>query len=263
MSLRRLLPVLVLALLALPATAGAALHEGAAAASAAEAEVTTTAKSAKAAKASRAAPRARTVIRTRRSWECRGRLRAYGRLPIKVISNMPNPGDGDAIRLIGCRGDGKRRTVDLILDVNGNGRDRGTASDAVRIGMDARDLKVTGDVECGARHTNPSIHQDIVQALSGRNIRFVNFTSGNMRTGDWTCWGAGGGWYVTWANGRIPRNQICSHCRLATYNQNLRIDRSIHSGAKHSVFGFHRSYGIFIGSGARRPVNRHNRVRHY
>jgi hypothetical protein len=263
MSRRRLLPVLVLALLALPATAGAALHEGAAAASAAEAEVTTTAKSAKAAKASRAAPRARTVIRTRRSWECRGRLRAYGRLPIKVISNMPNPGDGDAIRLIGCRGDGKRRTVDLILDVNGNGRDRGTASDAVRIGMDARDLKVTGDVECGARHTNPSIHQDIVQALSGRNIRFVNFTSGNMRTGDWTCWGAGGGWYVTWANGGIPTNLICNHCRLSTCNQNLRIDESVHSGAKNSYFRYHRSYGKFIGDEARRPVDKNNRVRRH
>jgi hypothetical protein len=117
---------------------------------------------------------------------------------------MPNPGNGDAIRLIGCRGDGDRRTVDLILDVNGNGRDRGTAFDAVRIGMDSRGLVVTGDVECGARHTNPNIHQDIVQALSGRNIVFRDFTSGHPRSGQWTCWGAGGGWYVTWANGRIP-----------------------------------------------------------
>jgi hypothetical protein len=170
MSLRRLLPVLVLALLALPATAGAAIHEDAAAAS----EDAAKAKAVRASSA--AAPRARTVIRTRRSWECTGRLRAYGRLPIKVISNMPNPGNGDAIRLIGCRGDGRKRTVDLILDVNGNGRDRGTAYDAVRIGMDARDLKVTGDVECGRKHTDPGIHQDIVQALSGRNIRFTNFT---------------------------------------------------------------------------------------
>jgi hypothetical protein len=67
---------------------------------------------------------------------------------------MPNPGNGDAIRLIGCRGDGDRGTVDLILDVNGNGRDRGTAFDAVRIGMDTRGLVATGDVQprtCGSR----------------------------------------------------------------------------------------------------------------
>jgi hypothetical protein len=258
MRSRRLLPMLVLVLLAVPASAGAAVHEDAAAK---DEGGGVAAKAAASASASALAPG--RVIRTRRSWECTGRLRRYGRLPIKVISNMPNPGNGDAIRLTGCRGDGKRRTVDLILDVNGNGRDRGTGFDAVRIGMDARDLVVTGDVECGARHTDPNIHQDIVQALSGRNIVFRNFTSGNPGRGRWTCWGAGGGWYVTHANGGIPRNLICSRCRLATYNQNLRIDRSIHSGAKRSVFGFSRSYGIFIGPEARRPVNKRNRVIEY
>jgi hypothetical protein len=80
----------------------------------------------------------------------------------------------------------------------------GTAYDAVRIGLDAHDLVVTGNVECGARHTDPSIHQDIVQALSGSRITFVDFTSGDPSSGRWTCWGAGGGWYVTWANGSIP-----------------------------------------------------------
>jgi hypothetical protein len=251
---RRLLPVVALVFLAVPASAGAALPEGVAGSESAAATEAATAS---------ATLRPGKVIRTRRSWECRGRLRNYGRLPIKVISNMPNPGNGDAIRLIGCRGDGDRGTVDLILDVNGNGRDRGTAFDAVRIGMDARDLVVTGDVECGARHTNPNIHQDIVQALSGRNIYFRDFTSGHPRRGRWTCWGAGGGWYVTWANGRIPTNLICNRCRLATYNQNLRIDESVHSGAKNSLFGFSRSYGIFIGPDAVRPVNRRNRVVRY
>jgi hypothetical protein len=258
MRSRRLLPMLALVLLAVPASAGAGVHEDAAPKDEGGGAA---AKGAASTSASALAPG--RVIRTRRSWECTGRLRRYGRLPIKVISNMPNPGNGDAIRLIGCRGDGNRRTVDLILDVNGNGRDRGTAFDAVRIGMDARDLVVTGDVECGARHTNPNIHQDIVQALSGRNIVFRKFTSGNPGRGRWTCWGAGGGWYVSHANGRVPRNLICKRCRLATYNQNLRIDRSIHSGAKRSVFGFSRSYGIFIGPEARRPVNKRNRVIEY
>lgn len=253
MSLRRLLPVLVLALLCLPALASAALPESA------DAEES----SARAAASSTAALAPGRIIRTRRSWECRGSLRRYGRLPIKVISNMPNPGNGDAIRLIGCYGDGNRSTVDLILDVNGNRRDLGTAYDAVRIGQNARDLVVTGDVECGRRHTNPSIHQDIVQALSGRNIVFRDFTSGNPATGRWTCWGAGGGWYITWANGNIPTNLICNRCRLATYNQNLRIGESVRSGARNSVFGYHRSYGIFVERAARRPVNVNNRVRRY
>jgi hypothetical protein len=253
LSSRQVLIALILGLLAVPAVAGAELSEGS--------STTTSAAAAHAASAAALAPG--RVIRTRRSWECRGSLRRYGRLPIKVISNMRNPGNGDAIRLIGCRGDGNRRTVDLILDVNGNGRGRGTAFDAVRIGQDARDLVVTGDVECGRKHRNPGIHQDIVQALSGRNIVFRDFTSGHPRRGTWTCWGAGGGWYVTWANGSIPTRLICNRCRLATYNQNLRIDESVRSGARNSVFGFHRSYGIFIGPEAKRPVNRNNRVIHY
>jgi len=254
MSLRRLLPVLVLVLLAVPAAASAALPDGA---DGGEERV----QAASASSAAALAPG--RIIRTRRSWECRGSLRRYGRLPIKVISNMPNPGNGDAIRLIGCYGDGNRTTVDLILDVNGNGRGLGTAFDAVRIGQNARDMVVTGDVECGRKHTDPGIHQDIVQALSGRNIVFRNFTSGNPTTGRWTCWGAGGGWYITWANGDIPTNLICNRCRLATYNQNLRIGESVRSGARNSVFGYHRSYGIFIEGAARQPVNVNNRVRHY
>jgi len=122
---------------------------------------------------------------------------------------------------------------------------------------------VTGNVECGAR--SGSIHQDIVQALSGSRIEFRDFTSGNPETGDWSCWGAGGGWYVTWSqgNGPIPTDLICLRCRLATYNQNLRIDESVRSGARDSVFGYSRSYGIFIGPDAQSPVNVNNRVIEY
>jgi hypothetical protein len=254
MSLRRVLPVLIVALLAVPASAGATASETASAQ-----------ESAAAASASAAAARIvpGRVIRTRRSWECRGNLRRYGRLPIKIISTIRNPGDSDAIRLIGCVGDGNARTVDLILDVRGNRGNLGTAYDAVRIGQNSRGLVVTGRADCGRRHTNPSIHQDVVQALSGRNIIFRNFRSGRPFYRHWTCWGAGGGWYVTWANGGIPTNLICDRCVLGTYNQNLRIDESVRSGARNSVFGYHRSYGIFIGPEARQPVNRNNRVIRY
>ena len=122
---------------------------------------------------------------------------------------------------------------------------------------------VTGNAECGARSSNPSIHQDIVQALSGSNITFVDFTSGDPFTGRWTCWGAGGGWYITWANAGIPTDLICLRCILATYNQNLRIGESVRSGARDSVFGYSRSYGIFVENGAQSPVNINNRVIRY
>ena len=208
-------------------------------------------------------PPAGTVITTTSPWECSGPLAGFGPLPIKVVSTIPNPGNDNAISLRGCSGDGDPATVDLILDVRGNGADVGTAYDAVRIGQDAHDLVVTGNAECGARHSDPSIHQDVVQALSGSRIEFRDFTSGDPFTGRWTCWGAGGGWYVTWANAGIPTDLVCLRCVLATYNQNLRVDESLRSGARDSVFGFSRSYGIFIGPAAVEPVNVNNQVIEY
>lgn len=171
MHFRCLLPVLVLIFLAASASASAALPEDAV-------ESDTDSARSEAASSSRAALAPGRVIRTRRSWECTGRLRRYGRLPIKVISNMPNPGNGDAIRLIGCRGDGNRHTVDLILDVNGNGRGRGTAFDAVRIGYDTRDLVVTGDVECGEGTRTPASTR-----TSSRRFRAGGSSSGTSRRG--------------------------------------------------------------------------------
>ncbi|MGH3023268.1 MAG: hypothetical protein ACRDNI_06390 [Gaiellaceae bacterium] len=250
MTIRRLLSVLVLVLLAVPATASGGLSQSSVTDEASDAASSTSAAAAAAAPG--------RIIRTRRSWECRGSLRRYGRLPIKVISRMPNPGNGDAIRLIGCRGDGNASTVDLILDVRGNGRGRGTGYDAIKIGQSSRDLVVTGHAECGRKRGD--FHQDVVQAMSGTRITFRRFRSGNPRAHEWTCWGAGGGWFVAHGNGVIPRRVVCVRCRIAAYNQVMRIHDSVRSGARRSVFGFHRSYGIFIGPEAIRPVNSRNRV---
>ena len=217
------------------------------------------------------APTPGTVITTDRPWNCTGALTAFGTLPIKVVSTIANASANDndnAVSLRGCYGDGNPNTVDLILDIRGNGGSVGdgsigTSYDAVRIGQNAHDLVVTGNAECGARSSDPSIHQDIVQALSGSSITFVDFTSGDPFTGRWTCWGAGGGWYLTWANAGIPTDLICLRCVLATYNQNLRIGESVRSGARDSVFGYSRSYGVFVESGAQSPVNVNNRVIRY
>ena len=211
-------------------------------------------------------PPAGTVIVTNRPWNCTGPLSGFGALPVKVVSTIANASANDndnAVSLRGCSGDGDPATIDLILDIRGNRGAVGTSYDAVRIGQNAHDLVVTGNAECGARSSNPSIHQDVVQALSGNRIEFRDFTSGNPETGDWSCWGAGGGWYITWANAGIPTELICLRCKLATFNQNLRIDESVRSGARDSVFGFSRSYGIFIGPDAVDPVNVNNRVIEY
>jgi hypothetical protein len=211
-------------------------------------------------------PPAGTVITTTQPWDCRGALSSFGKLPIKVVSTIANAGASDndnAVNLRGCHGDGDPATIDLILDIRGNGSSTGTSYDAVRIGQNAHDLVVTGSAECGARNADPSIHQDVVQALSGARITFVDFTSGDPFTGRWTCWGAGGGWYITWANAGLPTDLICLRCALATYNQNLRIGESLRSGARESVFGYSRSYGIFVEPDAQGPVNEGNTVIRY
>jgi hypothetical protein len=212
-----------------------------------------------------------TVITTDRPWNCTGSLAAFGALPVKVVSTIANGGSNDndnAVSLRGCFGDGDPATIDLVLDIRGNGGSVGNGSvgtsyDAVRIGQNAHDLVVTGNAECGARNPDPAVHQDIVQALSGSDITFVDFTSGDPQTGTWSCWGAGGGWYITWANAGRPTDLICLRCKLATYNQNMRIGDSLRSGARDSVFGFSRSYGIFIETVASSPVNANNQVIRY
>ena len=205
--------------------------------------------------------RARTVINTTRSWQCSGRLRSFGPLPVKVVSRIPNPGTADAIRLIGCYGDGNAATVDLILDVRGNGGNLGTGYDAVKVGQSAHDLVVTGNADCGA--PRGGIHQDGVQVMSGRRIQFRDFRSGVPSRGEWTCWGSGGGFFVSHVNGTRPTDVVCVRCRIASFNQSMRIQSSLRSGARSSVFGFSRSYGIFIAPAADAPVNRNNRVIRY
>jgi hypothetical protein len=199
------------------------------------------------------------VIRTRRTWQCNGSLRRYGRLPIKVVSRIRNPGRADAIKLFGCFGDGNPSTVDLILDVRGNRRGIGTGYDAVKIGHSAHDLVITGRANCGRRA--PGAHQDGVQVMSGRRIKFRDFRSGAPRKGWWTCWGAGGGFFVAHVQEWIPYRVVCVRCRIANYNQSMRIHDSIRSGARYSIFSYVRAApGLVIGPEAVRPVNVRNRV---
>lgn len=205
--------------------------------------------------------RARTVVNTTRSWLCRGALRSFGPLPVKVVSRIPNPGTADAIRLIGCYGDGNPATVDLILDVRGNGGTLGTGYDSVKVGQSAHDLVITGSVACGARRG--AIHQDGVQVMSGRRIQFRDFVAGDPDGNRWTCWGTGGGFFISHVNGDVPTDVVCVRCRIAAFNQALRIGSSVRSGARDSVFGYSRSFGIYVGADASSPVNVGNRAVRY
>src|SRR5262249_1078119 len=76
-----------------------------------------------------------TLITTSAPWRCDQPLSSYGALPIKIVSTVPNSISANAISLSdGCSGDGDPNTVDLILDVRGDGAGQGTGGDAVKIG---------------------------------------------------------------------------------------------------------------------------------
>ncbi|MCC6222809.1 MAG: hypothetical protein IT201_04890 [Thermoleophilia bacterium] len=174
------------------------------------------------------------IVVTDREWACRGPLSAFGELPITVVSEVSNATGGfDAIRLSGCYGDGDPSTIDLILDVRGNGRDRGVKRDGVKIGGDTHDIEITGRVDCGAR--DPSVHQDAVQVMYGHNITFRGLVSGNVSGGTWTCVGSGGAFFAQQAKGPIS-DVVCEGCSMAVYHQGLNIGSSLRSGARYSTF---------------------------
>ena len=90
-------------------------------------------------------------------------------------------------------GDSSSSSIDLILDIRGNGQTYGTGDDAIRIMNElpgASNIQITGQANCGKKQG--SYHQDGVQALGGTNITFVDFTIGNYDAGIATCQAAGG-----------------------------------------------------------------------
>jgi hypothetical protein len=128
----------------------------------------------------------------------------------------------------GCAGDGNSSTIDLILDIRGDGRTRGPGEDAIRItnhSPGARDIQITGRADCGPRRGGA--HQDGIQAIGGTNITFVDFVIGDYEAGVASCQGAGGIVFYSGDGGTRPQNmQIirgsyigCNHA-LANGNPN-------------------------------------------
>ena len=90
----------------------------------------------------------------------------------------------------GCKGDGTE-AIDLILDIQGDGRTVGGTGDALAVKIEATDIDITGSIDCGPR--GPSAHQDGVQALGANDIAFVDLEVGDWGTQRATCTGASAG----------------------------------------------------------------------
>ncbi len=69
----------------------------------------------------------------------------------------------------GCTGDGDPGTIDLILDVRGDGQTFGTGDDAIRITTDspgASNIQTTGHADCGEGALGPDGIHDSAERTS-------------------------------------------------------------------------------------------------
>ncbi|MGH3072855.1 MAG: fibronectin type III domain-containing protein [Gaiellaceae bacterium] len=159
---------------------------------------------------------------------CDQPLASYGPLPLKVVLDYTPgrtfSGNGAVDLITGCAGDGNPNTIDLIVDVRGDGRTYGPGVDAVKVRLEAGyrgGIQITGHADCGPREEGA--HQDGVQLQGGRDITFVDFTIGNYASGLSTCQGAGGAFFYSGANGNEPVNTSVVRGRYIGCNHSLFI----------------------------------------
>jgi hypothetical protein len=143
------------------------------------------------------------IVVTNAGWTCSQALSTYGARPLRVTVLATTVFNNPGVTLTtGCAGDADPASIDLILDVRGDGLTYGSSDDAVKVKLQAgytAGIQITGTVNCGPRPATG--HQDGVQAQGGRNLSFVDFSVGNWEAGISTCQGAGGAFFYSGANG--------------------------------------------------------------
>jgi hypothetical protein len=191
-------------------------------------------------------PRSR-IVRTNAGFSCTRPLSVIarnngingnpGRLPLLVRINFTtyraiDPGVIEIRR--GCRGDGNSRTIDLILQVEGDGRTRGGTNDAIKVRENPHNIQITGYANCGPEglgpdgrpDTNDDSHQDGAQIQGGNRIEFIDFTWGNWAARRATCQGAAGTFVPGSVNNWPVRNMACIRCKSVSCNHGMLLARS-------------------------------------
>jgi hypothetical protein len=167
-------------------------------------------------------------------WTCDQPLARYaesldGELPLKVTARFTRPVEtvaGTVDLTSGCTGDGTE-AIDLILDIQGDGRTVGGTGDALTVKIEATDIDITGSIDCGPRGVEA--HQDGVQALGANDIAFVD-----LEVGDWderrsTCTGASAGIDISLggAAGLVPTDYKCIRCRVVACRRAINVGESV------------------------------------
>ncbi len=196
-----------------------------------------------------------TTIRTAENWECDRPLEQYGDLPIIVKSRIEDQAQPlEAVTLSGpdCAGDGNPQTVDLVLEIEGDGAEIGSTSDAVKVRLGAHDIEVTGFADCGESH--PGVQQNGIHVMLGYRITFRGFRIGDADARTPTCDGAGGALSIEERSEEDPEPEdvVCVRCTIVSPNRGLYVGDSVRSGARDSTFVAARE--AFVEPGAVDPV---------
>ena len=200
-----------------------------------------------------------TTIRTTENWVCDRPLEEYGELPIIVKSRIDEQSRPiEAVTLSGpdCAGDGNPQTIDLVLEIEGDGGEIGPTSDAVKVKLGAHDIEIEGYADCG--EAPPGVRQNGIHVMLGYRITFVGFRSGDIGAGEWTCDGASGALAIEERSEDDPEPEdvVCVGCELVSANRGLYIGDSVRSGSRDSLFV--SADGIFVEPGAEDPVTTGN-----
>jgi hypothetical protein len=144
----------------------------------------------------------------------------------------------------GCTGDSNSSSIDLILDVRGNGQTRGAGDDAIRVTNalpGARNLQITGKANCGKKQGGA--HQDGIQAIGGTDITFADFEIGDYDSGYATCQGAGGAVFYSSADANSPKNMRIVRGKFIACNHSVKDGNNTATGSiTNAKFRSHRNF---------------------
>jgi hypothetical protein len=202
-----------------------------------------------------------TTIRTTENWECDRPLESYGKLPIIVKSRIDNTAPQapvEAVTLSGpdCAGDGDPETIDLVLEIEGDGAGIGPTFDAMKVKLGAHDIEIGGFANCGAAPVG--VQQSAIHVMLGYRITFLDFRVGDLEAEKTTCQGAWGTLVIEERSKEDPEPEdvVCVRCTLVSGDRALYIGRSIRSGSRYSTFISERN--AFVDPEAEDPVTTAN-----
>ena len=139
----------------------------------------------------------------------------------------------------GCEGDGDPETIDLVIEIEGDGVTRGFSSDAFKVKSTVDPpggIQVTGSLDCGP--SPEGVHQDGIQLQGGTGIGFYDVEIGDWAQGTATCQGAGGGFFISGTASTYGTDITVERMRSVTCNHGLGINRDSVSSGRMADSGF-------------------------